>query len=82
MEKKFERMESKIDKIDERLDSIDKTLAVNTESLKEHMRRTEMLENTVIPIKTHVNQLQGGIKLLGIISLILGIVLSLYNLFG
>lgn len=42
---------NKLDKLDERLDSIDKTLVIQAEQLKEHMRRTEILENTVEPFK-------------------------------
>lgn len=43
-----------LEKIQEQLDSIDKTLAVNTSSLKEHIRRTEILEDEIRPVKVHV----------------------------
>jgi hypothetical protein len=38
------RMEGKIDKIQEDIAEIKSTLAVNTESLKVHVKRTDLLE--------------------------------------
>ena len=49
-------VEHKLDRIEERLDSIDKTLAVNTELLAVHIRRTNLLEETLEPIKVHVSK--------------------------
>jgi uncharacterized protein (UPF0335 family) len=46
--------EQKLDKIDERLDKIDQHLAVYNAQLKEHIRRTEIIENEMKPIKAHV----------------------------
>ena len=40
-----DRLENKIDKVQETLASIDKTLAVNTESLVTHIKRTNLLES-------------------------------------
>ncbi len=65
----FNRLENKIDKLDNRLDSIDVTLAAQHVSLKEHMRRTQILEDDLEPIKTHVIMVQGGLKLIGLFAL-------------
>lgn len=43
-----DRLFEKLDQLDARLDSIDKTVAVQTQQLAEHMRRTELLEGTVV----------------------------------
>jgi len=40
---------SKTDKIIDRLNSIDRTLAAQHVSLKDHMRRTEILEKAISP---------------------------------
>jgi NurA-like 5'-3' nuclease len=44
------RIEDKIDRISDKISSIDVTLVSQHESLKEHMRRTELLEKAVEPI--------------------------------
>ena len=72
-EKKLEQIETKIDKLDNRLDSIDITLAKQHVVLEEHIKRTEILEKDVAPIKTHVAKVEGALKLVGILSLIAGI---------
>ena len=58
---KIDRMDSKLDRLDERLDQVSITLALNTESLAEHMRRTDLLEQQVLPIKKHVDIVKYGI---------------------
>jgi hypothetical protein len=62
--------DTKLDRINERLHSIDKTLALNTQQLAEHMRRTALLEKEMQPVSKHVQQMQGAAKLLGILALI------------
>lgn len=42
------------DKIHETLGEIKVTLAVNTASLQEHIKRTNILEDEIKPIKAHV----------------------------
>lgn len=86
------RLESKIDSIQERIASVDVTLAVQAEQLSGHIRRTEIAEkrldsidNQLEPIQKHVNHVEGALKFVGIISLVLGIVagvMSLINLVG
>lgn len=73
---------AKLDKLDDRLDSVDKTLVKQEANLGEHMRRTALLEEDLKPIKKHVGHVEGGLKLLGILSLILGILFSIGKLTG
>lgn len=73
---------SKIDNILDRLNSIDTTLAAQHESLKDHMRRTELLENEVKPLQKHVSMVEGALKFLGVLS-VLGLILeSILHLIG
>lgn len=64
------RVIQQLDKLDERLDSIDRTSVKQEENLREHMRRTALLEKQhdmlrteihedLDPIKAHVNQVKG-----------------------
>lgn len=74
MEKQLNKIEAKIDKLDERLDNIDITLGKQAISLNEHMRRTELLETEIKPIKALTHQIVGAGKLMGLIALISSIV--------
>lgn len=49
-------------KIDDRLSKIDVTLAAQHESLRDHIRRTELLEEQIKPVNEHVHELKGIIK--------------------
>jgi hypothetical protein len=60
-------IDAKIDKLVDKVDSIDRTLVRNTVTLEEHVRRTSMLEDKLVPIEKHVSMVQGAIKLLAIL---------------
>lgn len=68
MKEELSKIEAKIDKLDSKLDSVDTHLAVYNEQLKIHIKRTEMIENDLLPIKAHVYQLKGVTKFLAIIA--------------
>lgn len=70
MDDKLERIEGKLDKVVDHIGSIDVTLAAQHVSLKEHIRRTEILEQELAPIKTHVNMISGALKLIGLLAAI------------
>jgi hypothetical protein len=55
------------DKLDERLDRIDATLIRNTVTLEEHVRRTNLLESDMKPIKRHVDLINAGAKIVSIV---------------
>lgn len=79
----------KVDKLDSRLDDIDKTLVKQHESLKHHIYRTDLaekrlehIESAMEPIRAHVHRMDGALKFLGVLSLLLGIVFGIFKLFG
>jgi len=76
MEKRLDRIQNKLDSVDSKLGSIDTHMAVYNEELKEHIRRTELLENEVRPIKVHVLQVKGAFKLLTVLSIISTVVIA------
>lgn len=63
-----ERIEDKIDKLADKLANIDKTLAVNTSSLVEHVRRTNLLEERVEPLEKDVTMIHGALKFIGVVA--------------
>lgn len=79
------RVIAQLDKLDDKLESVDKTLVKQEENLREHMRRTELLEKQheqlqseiheeLEPVKAHVNQVKGIAKFLAAAIPIIGAV--------
>lgn len=64
-----DKLMEKLDKIEARLDTIDLTLAKNTFSLEEHMKRTALLEEQFKPVKKHVELINTAAK---VVSSIIG----------
>lgn len=58
------RIEDKVDVLGTRLSSIDSTLSAQHVSLKDHIRRTELLEQEIIPLKQRDAAISVMIKLL------------------
>jgi hypothetical protein len=85
---RFDKLDDKIDRIDSRLDKVEQILAVNTQILDEHQRRSTTLENRFIkemtPVKDHVQLMTIGFKVVSWISIvvvsILGVVQLLKNI--
>ncbi len=81
-DKRLERIEDKIDSLSTHLSSIDSTLAGQHVQLSEHIRRTSILEDTVKPIKEHVDMVKGAMKLIAIIGSIILVAEGLKALIG
>lgn len=73
-DKRLARIEEKIDDTNDHLASIDITLSAQHVSLKDHIRRTAILEAEIKPIRKHVDMMNGALKLMGIIALLIGII--------
>jgi predicted neutral ceramidase superfamily lipid hydrolase len=56
--------------IETSLHAIDKTLAINTEHLADHIRRTGIIEDELKPVVKHVEQMRGAGKLIALLALI------------
>ncbi len=76
--KRLERIEKKIDDGNDHLASIDITLAEQHISLREHMRRTALIEQDLKPIKNHVAMMNAAAKIITIV----GGMMALYKYFG
>ncbi len=69
---------NKIDKIFDRLSSIDVTLAAQHESLKDHIRRTEILEEAFEPVKNHVSMVNGALKFIALCGILATIIEAMH----
>lgn len=49
-------------------------------NIKEHMRRTALLEEDLKPIKKHVALLEAGLKIVGLISILTAIAASVVKI--
>lgn len=78
-DKRLERIEKKIDDSNEHLSSIDITLAEQHISLREHVRRTNLLEQEIRPIKVHVSRVEGALKLLAIMASLIALIEFLHR---
>lgn len=67
------RVEDKIDKLHENLTEVLVILERNTVNIAEHIRRTNLLEQRVEQVDTHVKNVNGALKLLGVLSTLFGI---------
>lgn len=73
----FERILDKLDKTDDTLNKINETLTRNTVSLEQHMKRTALLEQTLLPINKVYVWGSVSIKIIGFIGVIVAIVSSI-----
>jgi hypothetical protein len=73
LEQRLIRLEAKIDDSNEHLASIDLTIALQHESLRLHMKRSDQLEEIVKTLKTKSDMTSGAIKMLGLVATILAI---------
>ena len=81
-DKRLDRIESKVDKVHDSIASIDSTLASQHISLKEHIRRTEILEAEVRPIKDHVAFMQAILRLVSVLAASVGVAVAFKSLIG
>lgn len=69
-----DRLNDQLDKLDARLDNIDIHMAEIKKDLKYHILRTDKLEDRVLPIESHVLMVNGGLKLLGVLAIVMGLI--------
>lgn len=62
----------KLDSLDKNVDAINITLAKQEEQIAHHIHRTDLLENALKPLQTHVNRVNSLILLLGGIIALIG----------
>lgn len=93
METLIQELSKKIDsqyvEVDRRLDNIEKVMIVQEINLKTHIQRSDRLEaiidhlkeKEIAPLTIHKNRVEGALKLIGIVSLLVGIAVGIVSLF-
>jgi hypothetical protein len=83
-----ERIYEVLDKISEDISDLKVTTAKQEENIKEHIRRTEIAEENldlirkeIEPLKEHVIVINGFLKIVGAISVIVGSVAGMIRIF-
>ena len=85
LEDKIDLVTNKLEDSNDKLSSMDKNLAIYNEQLKVHIEGTiqnrdaiQLLNNKIeieiSPIKKHVNMIEGGLKLIGLVGVVVGII--------
>lgn len=77
---KLDRIEGKIDKLDLRLDRVDVRLAKYNTELEFHIARTNQIEDALLPIVQHVEQLRGATKLIAVVGSVLALFATIYGI--
>jgi hypothetical protein len=87
IEKILEKIEDFAKDTDNRLDSLEKVALKQEINLQEHMKRSDHLEEMIklesarVEIVTkHVSMVEGALKMVGIVSIIVGIVVGISRL--
>lgn len=87
--KHLERIESKVDRLDERMDASEKVAIKQEANLEKHMMRSELLEQSqgalekaVAPILKVYTVAWGVTKIVGAISIVVGIVSGILKITG
>lgn len=70
----------KLDQINEKQATMTETQIRHEENLKEHMRRTELLENEFHPVREHIIQVRGAVKVLMGLVPIAGLIIAYLSL--
>lgn len=85
---KVDKLDNKIDSISQDIVHIKVTSAKHEENLKLHMKRSDMAEEGInllkeelIPIKKHINTVDGIIKFMMIVSTFVGTILGFLRFF-
>ena len=80
--RELEKIENKLEKIDERIDSIDKHLAVYNSQLRFHIKRTDMLEEEIKPLKSSLIKAQGAIMFIGLLATVISVGVAAWGVLG
>lgn len=68
------RIPAKLDEISDKLSDINISIARIEVDIAHHIKRTDLLEKQVEPMKKHADELTGVIKFLKLLALIIGLI--------
>jgi hypothetical protein len=76
-ESKLDRIEGKVDKVYDKLSELNTITVKQQVILDEHVKRSTMLEDKMVPVEKHVARVDGALKLVGLIGVIAAIAESI-----
>lgn len=76
------RIITKIDKIVDDVGEIKVQMGVYNTQLKEHMKRTDLLEKKFEPVEKHVERVNGVLKLIGVLAMLATIAEAILRAMG
>jgi len=68
----------KLETMDKRLDSIDITLVKQAKDLEYHIKRTDILQEMVVPMQEHVSLVNTTMKVLMALGGLIGFIATIY----
>lgn len=78
--KQLEDLKEGLVKLDDRLDRVSEIQVKQQSSLDEHMRRTALLEEALVPIKEHISTTIAIAKIVAGLGAVLGLLLTIKEL--
>lgn len=75
------KIDDKLDRFHTEFVQINITLAKQEESLASHIKRTEILEQQIVPINRNIYMLQGVAKFFGASTLLVGLVAGILKIY-
>lgn len=72
----LDKIFNKLETIDEKQATMAEVQVKHEENLREHMRRTEILESEFAPVSKHVQQVRGAAKLLAALIPVAGLIIA------
>ena len=76
MDKRFDKLEEKLDKIADDISDMKVVQASQAVDLKYHIKRTDQIENSLVPLMEKKLQLDGIFKLMGMVGSGLGLLIG------
>jgi hypothetical protein len=74
-------LDGKVDKLDTHLNSINVTLAQQSIILDEHQKRSTQLEDRMVPVEQHVQNVGAIFKFFGFMSILVSLVAGILKIF-
>jgi archaellum component FlaC len=81
-EQRLNRMEDKIDRIGGEVSEVNIHIAEIKKDLRYHIKRTDLLEAEVKPIKKHVIMVSGVVKFFGLVSFLIALIEGILTMLG
>lgn len=77
----LDRIDSKLDRVEARLDAMDVHMTKYNSELEFHIARTNQIEDNLLPVVKHVEQMRGAAKLLAAVAAVSTFLVGIWQAF-